>query len=409
MIITEYVIEHQFVNKFIEHTIEYPLLVDGKERRIFIWGHEILLPDGKGDFNSGILDLIGTDELGEVWLIEAKLNSNTEWHSNIWQKQIGLYAASLQKRTEQEIVLGSRRYIEKKSAGTIFPPYIKKETSSLSDAFCQWSTYLNYGDMKGLELYDATMNKIKDGNFIQCVLSNEPGYEIWKNRPNDHAYARSYITFNETETDVLLEQNQFKKAIAGNGHWSHETWDTFMKKKNEIKPTSDKIPLLLADTVIPIYEKIINFFKELGWDGNFHANSKAFRFDLQTIYNIPLRIHIGWIDADGQQNIKYRTPYQFGLKFNIDFRHFKRLPDLEIWELGYALAKELAENARYNIRGGEFLIKDNSWTAEKVKNLKWDGEMYRFVTRSNRDYIGLEEEYKDLMEVFRFLERVIKL
>lgn len=78
MILTQYVIEHQFVNKFIEYTFDHPLTINGMDRRIFIWGHEILLPDGKGDFNSGILDLIGTDELGEVWLIEAKLSSNTE-------------------------------------------------------------------------------------------------------------------------------------------------------------------------------------------------------------------------------------------------------------------------------------------------------------------------------------------
>ncbi|EGA90846.1 hypothetical protein GPDM_03090 [Planococcus donghaensis MPA1U2] len=408
MILNEYVIEKQLVNKFIEHTFDYPLLINGKARKIFIWGHEILLPDGKGSSKSGILDLIGTDELGEVWLIEAKLSSNTEWHSNIWQNQLGLYAISLKKRSEQEIVLGSRRYIKKRSTGTVFPPYIISETSSLSDAFCQWASHLNYEGKKGLELYDITMDKIRNGSFIQCVLSNEPGHEIWKNRPKDITNAMSYITFNKDETDVLLEQNRVAIASTGTGHWSHETWETFMKKKNEIKPTTDKIPLLLADSVVPIYEKIIDFFTELGWSGEFHTNKKAFRFDLQTIYNIPLRIHIGWIDADGQQDIKYRTPYQFGLKFNIDFRHFKKDTDIEVWEVGYVLAKELAEKARYNIRGGEFSITDNYWTAEKVKDFKWDGEMYRFITKSNKDYIGLEEEYMDLKEVFQFLNRVIK-
>lgn len=111
MIITEYAIEKELVNKFIEYTFNNPIVINGEERRLFIWGHEILLPDGKGDYNSGILDLIGTDETGAVWLIEAKLNSNSEWSSNIWGNQIGLYAKSLQKRSEQEIVLGARRYI----------------------------------------------------------------------------------------------------------------------------------------------------------------------------------------------------------------------------------------------------------------------------------------------------------
>lgn len=181
-----------------------------------------------------------------------------------------------------------------------------------------------------------------------------------------------------------------------------------MKKSSEVKPTPDNIPLLLADPVIPKYRQILSLIYDLGWDGKFVSNQKAFRFNLPTLYELPLRIHIGWIDADGQQDIQYRRPYQFGLKFNIDFRHFKRHEDAKVWEIGYMLAKELAETARYNIRGEEFSIHDPCWTAEKVRNLRWDGEMYRFVTKRNRDYIGLEEEQQDLDGVFQFLRKVVE-
>lgn len=405
MIVNEYAIESQFVNEFIEFTFNHPLVIKGDERTLFIWGHEVLLPDGKGNYNSGILDLIGTDDKGEVWLIEAKLNNNKEWNSGIWQNQIGLYAESLKKRTEQEIVLGARRYIVKASAGTVFPPFISNGTSSLSEAFCQWASSIN---KDGILLYETTMQKIKSGEIIQCVLSNEPGIEIWQNRPSDDVYARAYITFRKTATDIIIEQNNKVSTSLESGHWSHGTWNSFMQKRNVVKPTPDKIPLLLSDSVMPTFERILSFIAELGWDGNFVANQKAFRFDIQTIYRVPLRIHIGWIDADGQQDIKFRTPYQFGLKFNIDFRHFKRHKDASMWEAGYMLAKELAETARYNIRGREFSIHDLYWTAEKVKDLKWDGEMYRFITQKNRDYIGLEEEQEDLEAVFHFLSKIIK-
>lgn len=408
MILTEYVIEREFVNKFIQFTFDNPLVINGIERRLFIWGHEILLPDGKGDYNSGILDLIGTDERGEVWLIEAKLNSNKEWNSNIWENQLGLYAKSLRKRSEQEIVLGARRYIVKESAGTLFPPFILDGTNSLSDAFCQWASSLTKDKKEGLTLYETTMRKIMNGEIIQCVLSNEPGQGIWENRPKGDSTARAYITFQKMITDVVLEQNKIVSTSFEEGHWSHGTWISFIQKKNEVKPTPDKIPLLLADGVIPIYERILSFILEIGWNGKYVANQKAFRFDLQTVYEVPLRIQIGWIDADGQQDIQYRTPYQFGLKFNIDFRHFKRHVDTEIWETGYKLAKELAEKGGYNIRGGEFSIFDPYWTAEKVKDLRWDGEMYRFISQRNRDNMGLEEEQHDLNGVFLFLRKVIK-
>lgn len=140
MIPTQYALEREFVNKFIDFTIEHPLLINEEERKLFIWGHEISLPDGKGNYNTGKLDLIGTDEKGEVWLIEAKLNSNSEWNSTIWKNQIEMYANSLQKRTEQEIVLSTKRYLEKKSANAVFPPFLNG-TSSLSEAFCQWTSF----------------------------------------------------------------------------------------------------------------------------------------------------------------------------------------------------------------------------------------------------------------------------
>lgn len=404
--IPKYANEQQLVNSFIQYTFTNSISIAGKERRLFLWGYEVLLLDGKGDYNAGILDLIGTDENGEVWLIEAKLCNNSEWNSKIWENQIGLYAISLKKRTEQEIVLGARRYIVKESAGTVFPPFLPNNTQSLVEAFCQWALSLGENYNKGLNLYESTINKIKSGDFVQCILSDYFNEEIWLNRPKMDKFSRSYITFQHNEAHLLFDKNTIAIPIGEKEYLNYGSWKYFLQKKKQIKPTPDKIPLLLADDIIPTYEYILAALNNLGWNGNFVANQKAFRLDLPTIYGADLRIHIGWIDADGQQDIRYRTPYQYGLKFNIDFRHFKKNEDFSIWETGYRLAKELAETARYNVRGGEFAILSPYWTAEKVKNLKWDGEMYRFISQTNRDYIGLEEEQVDLSNALGFLRKV---
>ncbi|MDN7244668.1 hypothetical protein [Planococcus shenhongbingii] len=407
MNIPQYANEQQLVNSFIHYTFTNLIRIEGEERRIFIWGYEILLLDGKGDYNAGILDLIGTDDNGEVWLIEAKLCNNKEWNTNIWENQIGLYAKSLQKRTEQEIVLGARRYIVKESAGTVFPEFVPPGTESLVEAFCHWALYLGKDYGRGLDLYESTITKIKAGEFVQCILSDYFNDKIWTQRPKSGAFSRAYLTFQNNDAHLLFEKNTAAVPRGENEYLSFGTWKHFLQKKQEIKPTPDKIPLLLADGVIPTYEYILSSLTELGWNGNFIPNQKAFRFDLPTVHGLGLRIHVGWIDADGQQDIRFRTPYQYGLKFNIDFRHFKKNNDVDLWKVGYELAKELAETARYNIRGGEFAISNPYWTAEKVKNLKWDGEMYRFISKTNRDYVGLEEEQKDLENAFKFLKKVV--
>lgn len=407
VIISEYAFERELVNRFIKYTFTNPLNIEGKERRLFIWGHEIFLLDGKGDFKTGILDLLATDEEGEVWLIEAKLCNNKEWNSNIWKTQIGLYAESLKKRTEQEIVLGARRYIVKESMGAIFPQFLPSNTESLVEAFCHWALSLGDEYSKGLDLYESTIRKIKSGEIIQCVLSDHFNEEIWNNRPKANNSFAAYITFQDNNSFVICDKNESIDKKEESEYLSYGTWKSFLKKKQEIEPTPDKIPLLLADNVIPTYERILSVLTELNWDGMYTSNKKAFRFDLPTIYGSKLRIHVGWIDADGQQDVRFRTPYQYGLKFNIDFRHFKREEDADLWRAGYELARELAKTARYNTRGGEFAILNPYWTAEKVKGLKWDGEMYRYISQTNRDYIGLHEEERDLENAFHFLKKVI--
>ncbi|WKA50199.1 hypothetical protein QWY22_15010 [Planococcus liqunii] len=407
MIISEYAIERELVNRFIEYTFTHPLNIEGEERRLFIWGHEILLLDGKGDYKAGILDLLATDEKGEVWLIEAKLCNNKEWTPAIWKSQVGPYAKSLMKRTEQEIALGARRYIVKESAGAVFPQFLPTDTSSLVEAFCHWAVFLGQDRAKGMDLYESTIRKIKSGEFIQCILSDHFNEEIWGNRPKASNSFSAYITFQENKSYTLYDKTETLVEKEERAYLSYGSWKSFMQRKLEIKPTPDKIPLLLADTLIPIYETILSFLDELNWNGNYKANQKGFIFDLPTIYGPKLRIHLGWIDADGQQHIRFRTPYQYGLKFNIDFRYFKREADADLWKAGYGMAAELAKTARYNTRGGEFEILNPYWTAEKVRDLKWDGEMYRFISKSNRDYIGLEEEQQDLENVFKFLRKVI--
>lgn len=407
MIITDYALEKELVNEFIEYTFHHPLETNGEKRNIFIWGHEILLQDGKGEHNSGKLDLLGTDDTGEVWLIEAKLNSNKEWTSEIWNKQIGMYAKSLQKRTEQEIVLGAKRYIRKESIGVPFSPFIPDDIESLADAFCQWALQIRKNNDDGKLLYETTLRKIKNGELIHCVLSNEVGVEIWRNRPEDDLIVRSYITFDRVHADILLERNKIVYSNTGEVEYSRGTFQSYTQERNSIEPTTDKIPLLLEKNVIPIYEKIISFLLDLGWDGKYVPNTKGFRFDMNTVYGVPLRIHLGWIDADGQQHVEFRKAYSFGLKFNIDFRFFKRHKEMEKWKIGYSLGQELAQKANYHNRGNEFSILDSKWTAEKTKGLKWDGEMIRYIDQRNRDYIGLIEEQNDLEEVFVFLKKVI--
>jgi hypothetical protein len=404
LIISIYPNERQLVNAFIEYTFSNPIsLANGETRKLFIWGNEIWLPDGKSKNRSGTLDVIGTDEQGEVWLIEAKLCSNSELDENIWKRQLDRYRLSLSKRSEEEIAMGARRYLIKANADSVFPPFINDSVEGLYDGFKQWCARWGFSKEKAEWLYDCTIQNIMKGNVIACVLADILDERVWEKRESTFTHGGfAYIVFQPSEMMVLFDSRE-PMIKTKDANFSRGTWTELAKKKKKVKPTPDTVELYLSKDVIDTYSKIREFLLELGWDKSYRSNNKAFIIDLPTKYGVDIRIHIGWVDADGSMDINYRTVHNFGLKFNIDFRHFKKDPTKK--ELCYMLAKRLAMEARYNGRGTAKVLNQRDLTDDEFE--KWDGEMYRMVDKYNRDYIGREEESKDLEAVFRFLKDIV--
>lgn len=94
-----------------------------------------------------------------------------------------------------------------------------------------------------------------------------------------------------------------------------------------------------------------------------------------------------------------------GLKFNIDFRHFKKSLDEEVQEIGYQLARRLAKEARYNGRAAGLNIQSRELTDDEKRS--WDWEMYRRIDRKNRDYLGHEDEKMDFHAAWLFLNEIV--
>jgi glycine cleavage system aminomethyltransferase T len=72
----------------------------------------------------------------------------------------------------------------------------------------------------------------------------------------------------------------------------------------------------------------------------------------------------------------------------------------------YPLAKRLAKEARYNGRSAARALNWRELNDHEYES--WDGEMYRMINKSNRDYIGRDEEAKDLDAVLKFLQDIVQ-
>lgn len=405
MVLSLFANEEQLVNEFVSYTHTNALtLSNGERRKLFVWGNEIWLQDGKGGNRAGILDLLATDETGEVWLIEAKLCSNPELCSKIWHSQIELYRKSLMKQSEDSIVLASRQYLLGLKNGVILFSYLQKDTQNLFEAFQQWVLYNGLPLENAEKLYNGTLQKLKSGELIATVLADVYSPEVWETRSSsllNGGYA--YIVHNRDDTCAFFDCLHLGISYE-TAEFAKEKWSQLIRKKYEIVPRPDTIGLYLADPIVGTYNEIVTSLRELGWDGKGKSNKKAFIFDLPTIYEENIRVHIGWVDADGSLDISYRTLHHFGLKFNIDFRFMKRNPGtLEVCKV---LINEMITKANYSIRGSNISVRNVHDLSDSDFN-KWDGEMYRRRDAQNRDYIGRAEEGVDCKAVLGILRSIV--
>jgi len=367
------------------------------------------LPVQNGKYTGDSLDLIGTDESGNVWLISKKRNESHQDNSKYGWSLLNAYANTIRKWSEAEIVLSSRHYLLKVNESLPHPPFLPHVTSGLSDAFGQWAMTLGKKYIDGLALYELTMQKIKNKEAIHCLLSDQEEEEIWNNRPSDTVTTRAMIMFSSEEVKIWKDGPLEKDPGVIESYWKHGTWTSIMERPGPVKPTPERLSLLLADAVIPTYTSILTFMQEIGWDGKYTVNPKAFRFDLPTIYGEPIRIHIGWGKVEETTSSQARTPYQLGLKFNIDFKQFIRSSDRELKDIGYSLAMRLARKARYHYKGTDFSVRESGWTVEDVRLTSWEGDMYRYIDDKNRYFTGLPEEQQDLEETFLFLQEIVSM
>lgn len=411
MIIYEFASEKHLVDEFIKYTHSNKLnLSYGKQVHLFVWGYEMWLPEGGKLGYNGSIDLIGTDELGNVWLIEAKQSANPELNKAIWNNQILNYRKALSRRTHDEISLKSRRYLLRLGNSDTVPNYIGEECNSLYDAFCDWARFLGKEEQDAILLYNQTLEKINKEEVISVVLADVYRQNIYNHKPkDDKSYA--YIVIKGTEinceVEVIQDINFSAETLDYNGYEKMvKKWAELTKEKQKVKPKPASVELYLSNKVVHFYKECISYLESLGWHNNYKSNQKAFVVDLPTKYSVPIRIHLGWVDFDGSFSIKNRLPGEMGLKFNIDFRHFKKSLDPEVQEIGYQLAKRLAKEARYNGRAAGLNIQKRELT--DIEKKTWDWEMYRRIDRENRDYLGNEDEKADFAAAWLFLKEIVQ-
>jgi len=241
MIINEYANEEHIVHELIRYTHNNKLhLPSGSSLHFFVWGYEFWLPEGGKSGYTGSIDLIATDNNGNVWLVEAKQSANPELNANIWENQILKYRWALSRRSHDEISMKSRRFLLNGGKATgIVPPFIHKDCHSLFQAFVNWSKYLGKDKDFARQIYNSTINNIKNETVISTVLADVFRRDVWESRPRDnkpYAYIISKGTGSQYKIQVVFDpglviHDQLKDYSA-----MVKDWGDISQEKKQVKP-----------------------------------------------------------------------------------------------------------------------------------------------------------------------------
>ena len=410
MIIYEYANEQHIVHEFAKFTHTNKVkLPDGKEFWFFIWGYEVWLPEGGKQGFNGSIDLLASDESGNVWLIEAKQSANPELSSSIWDHQIIKYRGALSRRSHEEISMKTRRFLLRRGTTNLAPSFLNQECVSLFNAFEKWSKHIGRDSNFARQIYNQSLWNIKKEKVISTVMADVFRKDVWDGRPKDnkpYAYLVTRGTGENFEVRVISETRSPNTYINEYDYArSALDWAEISREKRKVRPAPDTVELYLTNRVSEYFKRSINELIKLGWNESYKSNQKAFIVDMPTKYGSPIRIHLGWVDFDASFSIDKKLPGELGLKFNIDFRHFKNSGVTEQKEIGYSLARRLAHEANYNGRGRGLHIQERDLTEDEKDS--WDWEMYRRKDRENRDYLGRDDEEADFAAVWAFLNDII--
>lgn len=400
----EYGGERDMVLDFVRFSWDNPVRInETMNRRIFFWGYELWLAPGNTIDDRGAVDLIGTDEAGTVWLVEAKLHSNPELSPDVWHRQVLRYRRALADMKPEDVVMQSRRYLQGNSLNAVAPHFLANGCHSLQESFVQWCNYMGMPayEKAGRRLCAETLNRIASEQVTGSVLADVARKDVWNGRPadgRDYAYITLSGTGNRFGVHVLLENRSTPTMTANGTHSAAEkTWRALSGEKRSLSPTPENVKNALSTQCVEQYEYLLQGLKHMGWSGNYSTQQKSFTIWLPTHYGPEIGIMLGLVDLDGSfGDVRHKIAGAASFKCDINLKPFRKQPGFEAPAM--LIAKRLIQEAHYRGRGcGEVVARADSPPPG------WSWILHHWLTQSHRDFTGLDCDMDDIRAVMKIL------
>lgn len=295
-------------------------------RELLILGNELRLPGGSTTGGHGSLDLLAVDDLGEVWLIEAKLRRNPQrnpWY--LFGRQLTAYAEAVTRVGLQ----GIHRHLQEYAFGRrprVTPPAALADrwlgARTLADMLRPWLAGLGGDRVSPEELVAVIGGRLSSGQFLLAALvdSDDGTLARWGSEFQDD-FQTAVIVVGDGTVEVPF-RTPWRKPVTGSD--TLVPLPPFGRIPQSYKLTPASAPLVLNETALRLWYEVIE--PELAAlvgpidEARCYSNAISFGYCLPSVHGPPFFLRIGRGDHRVHRGTDAGAPGSHAVKVDIVFK-----------------------------------------------------------------------------------------
>lgn len=166
--------ERDYKQQIINDANSLPIPIKTKlEHSVLVWGAEVKLLDAGINGGDGGVDLFTVDEVGVVWLIEAKCGFNPQLGPAIWRDQIERYQEGVKKTSLKRLIGLNKSFLQGKRVMKPKDLSLGHNTSALVEVLSRWQAKLGRSLLPPEQLINRIAKTLKDGTYGIAITADQ--------------------------------------------------------------------------------------------------------------------------------------------------------------------------------------------------------------------------------------------
>lgn len=298
--------------------------------KIVIFAHELSLEGAGPNGSAGSADIVAVDDLGEVWIIEAKLARNPQsnpyyaFGNQLARYGYALATTQIQKLHThiQDYAYGRRHVLQPPEK--LAPAW--RNVRDLEGMLEQWlNIFGNPTNQTGKSLVQTVSDRISRGHFVLALLTDQPTrhQEEWINR-NENQFETALLTI-DNDRKIRIIQRTKPVEIDAELMGKAIELPPFDQIPQSFNPTPETFGLVLNDTAYKLFADIafpilVDAFgeKEASQPRRSARSGASFGYCLRNKFGLPINLMFG--RGDHRLHRGNISPGEHTLKLDINLK-----------------------------------------------------------------------------------------